>query len=68
MLFRSGLEVGGRRLATRKDELKKALEGRNIKIRAICAGFEGFMLSEEKAVRNLYRNTMREIITAADEF
>ena len=63
----TGLEVGGRGLAARKDELKKALEGRNIKISAICAGFEGFMLSEEEAVRNLCRDTMREIIAAAGE-
>ncbi len=63
----TGLEVGGRGLSERKDELRKALEGRNIKISAICAGFDGFMLSEKKKVRDLCRDTMREIIVAAGE-
>lgn len=60
-----GLEVGGKGLSGRVDELKNALNGRNIKISAICAGFDGFMLSEEEKVRDLCRDTMREIITAA---
>lgn len=62
-----GLEVGGRGLGDRIDELKKALDGRDVKISAICAGFDGFMLSEEEKVRNLCRDTMREIIVAAGE-
>ena len=61
----NGLEVGGRGLGNRVDELKKALEGRNIKISAICAGFRGFMLAEDENVRNECRDTMREIIVAA---
>lgn len=62
-----GFEPGGRGLAGRVKEIKDALNGRNIKVSAICAGFEGFMLSEDEAVRNLCRDTMREIITAAGE-
>ncbi|HCC52250.1 MAG TPA: sugar phosphate isomerase [Porphyromonadaceae bacterium] len=61
----NGLEVSGKGLSNRVDEFKQALEGRNIKISAICAGFEGFMLSEEESVRNTCRDSMREIITAA---
>jgi sugar phosphate isomerase/epimerase len=61
----NGLEVGGRGLSGRVDELKQALNGRNIKISAICAGFSGFMLSEEEKVRNECRDSMREIIAAA---
>ncbi|MDR1224476.1 MAG: sugar phosphate isomerase/epimerase [Tannerella sp.] len=61
----NGLEVGGKGLSGRVDELKQALEGRNIKISAICAGFEGFMLSEEDSVQNACLNSMKEIITAA---
>jgi len=61
----TGLEVGGGRLANRVDEFKEALSGRNIKISAICAGFQGFMLSEDETVRNQCRDTMREIIVAA---
>ncbi|MDR2921406.1 MAG: TIM barrel protein [Tannerella sp.] len=62
-----GFEPGGRGLAGRVNEIKEALKGRNIKVSAICAGFEGFMLSTEEAVRNQCRDTMREIITAAGE-
>ena len=61
----TGLEVGGRGLADRVDELKNALNGRNIKMSAICAGFSGFMLAEDENVRNECRDTMREIIVAA---
>jgi sugar phosphate isomerase/epimerase len=60
-----GLEVGGKGLASRVDELKQALEGRNIKISAICAGFKGFMLSTDEAIRNECRDSMREICAAA---
>lgn len=63
----TGLEVGGKGLINRVDELKSALNGRNIKISAICAGFDGFALSEEEATRNLCRDTMHEIITAAGQ-
>ncbi|MDD2437151.1 MAG: sugar phosphate isomerase/epimerase [Massilibacteroides sp.] len=62
-----GFEPGGRGLAGRVNEIKEALKGRNIKVSAICAGFEGFMLSEDEAVRNLCRDTMHEIVTAAGE-
>lgn len=61
----NGLEVGGRGLGNRVDEIKQALAGRNIKVSAICAGFQGFMLAEDEATRNLCRDTMREIIVAA---
>ena len=61
----NGLEVGGRGLGNRVDELKQALNGRNIKISAICAGFSGFMLSEDENIRNQCRDSMREIIVAA---
>jgi sugar phosphate isomerase/epimerase len=61
----NGLEVSGNGLSGRVDELKQALEGRDIKISAICAGFKGFMLSEDESVRNECRDSMHEIITAA---
>jgi sugar phosphate isomerase/epimerase len=61
----NGLEVSGNGLSPRVDEFKQALEGRNIKISAICAGFKGFMLAEDENVRNECRDSMREIITAA---
>ena len=62
-----GLEPGGKGLLGRVDEFKQALSGRNIKVSAICAGFSGYMLSEEDGPRNECNNTMREIITAAGQ-
>ncbi len=60
-----GLEPGGRNLAARVEELQKALSGRNIKISAICAGFDGFILAEDPSVKALFDSTMRDIIAAA---
>lgn len=47
-----GLEPNGAGLAGRVGELKEALRGREVKISAICAGFGGFILSEDQAVRD----------------
>ena len=60
-----GVEPGGRGLSKRVEEIQKALSGRNIKVSAICAGFEGFILSEDAAVRKQCMDTMKEIIEAA---
>lgn len=62
-----GFEPGGRGLGKRIPELKNALKGRNIKISAICAGFDGFILSTDPAIRKQCRDTMNEIIIAAGE-
>ena len=62
-----GFEPGGRNLAARVDEIKKALSGRNIKVSAICAGFDGFILAEDPAVKAQFDSTMRDIIAAAGE-
>ncbi len=60
-----GLEVGGRGLPARVDELRKALQGRNVKISAICAGFEGWLIASDPQVREKAFNSMKEILTAA---
>ncbi len=62
-----GLEPGGRNLASRVEEFRKALSGRNIRISAICAGFSGFILAEDPAVKAQFDSTMRDIIAAAGE-
>ena len=61
----TGFEPGGRGLAGRVDEIKAALQGRNIKVSAICAGFDGFILAEDPAVKAAFDSSMREIIVAA---
>jgi len=62
-----GFEPWGGGLAGRINEIKDALKGRNIKVSAICAGFDGFVLSTDQAIRQKFFDTMREIIAAAGE-
>lgn len=63
----TGFEPGGGGLAGRVNEFQQALRGRNIKISAICAGFDGFILAEDPKVKARFDSTMREIIAAAGE-
>ena len=62
-----GFEPGGGNLAARINEIEQALKGRNIKVSAICAGFKGFILAEDPAVKAEFDSTMREIIAAAGQ-
>ncbi len=63
----TGFEPGGRGLAGRVQEIRSALVGRNIQVSAICAGFDGFMLAEDPAVKASFDTSMREIVRAAGE-
>jgi hypothetical protein len=60
-----GFEPGGGGLAGRVEELQKALQGRKIKISAICAGFQGCPISEKEEERTKAIQTSKEILTAA---
>ena len=60
----TGFEVGGRGLADRVNEINNALKGRNIRMAAICAGFDGFILAED-GQKDEFDRTMREIVEAA---
>ncbi|MCL2330550.1 MAG: sugar phosphate isomerase/epimerase [Phycisphaerae bacterium] len=62
-----GLEVNGHDLKNRVKELQTALKGRKIQMSAICAGFEGCLLSTDEAVRKQCFDTTKEILTAAGE-
>ena len=62
-----GFEPHGKALLARKQEFKDALKGRKIKVSAVCAGFDGFILSTDPAIRKLCRDTMAELIIAAGE-
>lgn len=62
-----GFEPNGRNLTVRMNEIQQALRGRNIKVSAICAGFKGFILAEDPAVKAEFDSSMREIIAAAGE-
>lgn len=62
-----GYEPGGKGLAGRIGELTAALRGRNIRISAVCAGFDGFILAEDPVVKAEFDASMRDIIAAAGE-
>ena len=62
-----GFEPGGRGLAGRVQEINQALSGRPIKVSAICAGFDGFILAEDPAMKAQFDTSMREIVRAAGE-
>lgn len=62
-----GLEPGGGNLAKRVNEFQQALRNRKVKISAICAGFQGFILAEDTATREKCKNSMKEILAAAGE-
>lgn len=62
-----GFEPHGGGINKRMNEFKEALKGRNIRVSAICAGFEGFILSTDPAIRKKCRDTMDELIIAAGE-
>jgi sugar phosphate isomerase/epimerase len=63
----AGYEPGGGGLAGRVGEIRQALRGRSIRVSAICAGFKGFILSTDEAVRSEFFSSMKEIIAAAGE-
>ena len=63
----TGFEPGGGGLAGRVGEIREALRGRNIRVSAICAGFDGFMLAGDPDVKARFDTTMREIVRAAGE-
>jgi sugar phosphate isomerase/epimerase len=63
----TGFEPGGRGLRGRVGEIKEALNGRNIKVSAICAGFDGFPLSTDPEILKQFHSSMEEIIIGAGE-
>jgi sugar phosphate isomerase/epimerase len=60
-----GIEPGGSGLGKRVEEFQKALEGRKIKVSAICAGFEGVPISDKEEERQKAIKSIKEILTAA---
>ncbi len=45
--------------------VQKALQGRKIKVSAVCGGIKGVLVSEKEEVRQQAVDSMKEIITAA---
>ena len=63
----TGLEVGGSGLPERVNELKEALNGRNIKMSAICSGFKNYILNTDPKGYDEFISTYKEIIVAAGQ-
>ncbi|WP_352423425.1 TIM barrel protein [Proteiniphilum sp.] len=62
-----GFEPHGKPMLERLQEMKDALKGRNIKVSAICAGFDGFILSTDPEIRRRCRDTMEALMIGAGE-
>ena len=62
-----GFEPNGRGLAGRVNEIQQALRGRNIKVSAICAGFQGWLIAEDENERKRCIETSKEIMAAGAE-
>ena len=60
-----GLEVWGAKLGDRVSEIRKALQNRKIKMSAICAGFEGWLIATDEKERKKCMDTSKEILAAA---
>ncbi|MBN1892843.1 sugar phosphate isomerase/epimerase, partial [bacterium] len=63
----AGIEPSGKGLSGRIGEFQKALQGRNIRVSAVCAGFEGVLISDQEEERKKAMRSLREILTAAGE-
>ena len=59
-----GFEPGGGYLLEHFDEIANEIKNRDIKVSAICAGFDGFILAED-GQKQEFDTSMREIVEAA---
>ena len=63
----TGFEPWGGDVITRGNEFQQALKGRNIRVSAVCAGFDGFILAEDPKTKAAFDSSIREIIAASGE-
>ena len=61
----TGLEPHGANLAERVSELENALSNRQIEISAVVAGFRGFLIAKDPAVRQEAVDSIKTILEAA---
>lgn len=62
-----GFEPWGGGLEKRIAEIQGALRNRNIKMSAVCAGFEGWLIADDPAIRQKCMDSLKVIIGAAGE-
>jgi sugar phosphate isomerase/epimerase len=62
-----GIEFWGGGLEKRINEIQQALRNRNIKYSATCAGFQGWLISDDPAIQKKCMDSMKTIIAASGE-
>jgi sugar phosphate isomerase/epimerase len=62
-----GLEIWGGGLEKRVSEIQQALQNRNMKVSAICAGFDGWLIADDPAIQRKCMDSLKVIIGAAGE-
>jgi len=62
-----GLELWGGGLEKKITEIQQALQNRNMKVSAICAGFDGWLIADDPAIQKKCMDSMKVIIGAAGE-
>lgn len=69
-----GLELLGKNLSTQPEEtkqhikkIKTALQGRSIKISAICGGYDGWLISDTKEIRDQAMSSIKTLLDIGGE-
>jgi len=62
-----GFEPSGKGLENRISEIQTALQNRNIRVSAVCAGFDGWLIADDPAIRQKCMDSLKVIIGAAGE-
>ena len=60
-----GIEPWGSNLHERVEEFQKALQNRSVKLSAVTAGFEGYLIARDPAPRKEAMDSMKRILEAA---
>jgi len=60
-----GFEPWGGGLEKRINEIQDALKNRNIKMSAVCAGFDGWLIADDPAIQKKCMDSLKVIIEAA---
>ena len=61
------VELSGSGLPGRVKEIQEAIKGRNIRISAVCSGYDGCLISPDVAERTTAVNDIKAILTACGE-
>jgi sugar phosphate isomerase/epimerase len=62
-----GFEPSGKGLENRIGEIQAALKNRKISVSAVCAGFDGWLIADDPAIRQKCMDSLKVIIGASGE-